>query len=183
MLDKALELLTDSGPSALSMSGLAKALGAPSGSVYHRFQSRDRLMASLWLGAVEEFQEVVLSQLGDPPDRAQAMMAIQAALDWTRAHTGKAQLLLLYRRRDLISGEWPADIAERAKGLSEELEQAMVRLARALELELERVVFAVSELFIAAVRGHLVKGQAPPKSRDTLVLEAAAALLKATDSE
>lgn len=177
MLEAALALLDESGPSGLSMSAVAKALGAPSGSVYHRFPSRDHLTAELWLETVEDFQSQVLGQLQSLSYEG-ALAAIQTSLDWTRAKPRRAQLLLVHRRQDLIAGEWPEALAQRGVELGRQLERALSELAEALALERERVVFAVTELFMAGVRRYVAKGQAPPPARDTYVLEAARTLLK-----
>ncbi|NOX28486.1 MAG: helix-turn-helix transcriptional regulator, partial [Actinobacteria bacterium] len=45
ILDAAASLLAADGPTALSVARIAARLGAPSGSIYHRFGSRDVLVA------------------------------------------------------------------------------------------------------------------------------------------
>lgn len=177
MVEAALELLVEGGPARVSMVGVARALGAPSGSVYHRFPSRDLLLAECWLSAVADFQATFRRGLSEYTVEG-ALSAIRAALDWTRTHPARAQLLLLYRRQDLISGDWPAETTGRAAGLATELEQALTKLADSLNLDRQRVVFAVTEVFMAGVRRHLELGEAIPPAKDLLVLEAATALLR-----
>ena len=177
MLDTALDLLGEEGLAGVSMSGVAKALGAPSGSVYHRFSSRDRLLAELWLRSVSDFQTEVLLEL--KPTRAGILKAVKRALEWTRNHPKAAQILLLYRRQDLVSGPWPGDVIERAAKLSSQLERSLEKAAEELDIDLERMVFIVSDLFFAGVRSYVARGRVIPESRDVLVLEAAESLLGA----
>ncbi|MCG7527704.1 TetR/AcrR family transcriptional regulator, partial [Streptomyces sp. OfavH-34-F] len=57
LLDAAVPLAAASGPAGVTMSAVAQATGAPSGSVYHRFPGRDALLAEVWLRTVERFQD------------------------------------------------------------------------------------------------------------------------------
>jgi hypothetical protein len=42
-------LIASSGPGAATIGAIARAVGAPTGSIYHRFRSRDVLLAEVWL--------------------------------------------------------------------------------------------------------------------------------------
>ncbi|MGI8552143.1 MAG: TetR family transcriptional regulator [Dehalococcoidia bacterium] len=66
ILDAALQTASRTGPRAASIAALAAAIGAPTGSIYHRFRSRDLLMAELWLRTVERFQAGFLAALATP---------------------------------------------------------------------------------------------------------------------
>ncbi len=48
-------LIARHGPSGATIGAIARALGAPTGSIYHRFDSRDGLLAEVWLGAATAF--------------------------------------------------------------------------------------------------------------------------------
>ena len=63
MLDAAGALLVAGGAHGLTASAVARSLSAPSGSVYHRFASRDHLAAALWLRTVERFDRDVVAGL------------------------------------------------------------------------------------------------------------------------
>jgi len=45
----------DEGPRAVSVAAIAQASGAPTGTLYHRFGSRDGILAAAWLRALERF--------------------------------------------------------------------------------------------------------------------------------
>ena len=55
-MDAAMRLVAEGGPNAATVAGIAGALGAPVGSIYHRFKSRDLLLARLWIRTVKRFQ-------------------------------------------------------------------------------------------------------------------------------
>jgi AcrR family transcriptional regulator len=56
-LAAARDLVAQAGPTAVTVSSLTERLGAPSGSFYYRFASRDVLLAELWLTTALAFQE------------------------------------------------------------------------------------------------------------------------------
>jgi AcrR family transcriptional regulator len=56
-LDAARTLAIEHGPAAVTVGSVTQHLGAPIGSFYHRFASRDVLLAELWLTTVLAFQE------------------------------------------------------------------------------------------------------------------------------
>ena len=63
LLDAAADIAASEGPAALSMAGVAKATGAPSGSVYHLFPTRATLLGELWLRSIRAFQSGYLEEL------------------------------------------------------------------------------------------------------------------------
>ncbi|NEE35160.1 helix-turn-helix transcriptional regulator, partial [Streptomyces sp. SID7982] len=75
LLDAAVRLAADGGPAAVTMSAVAQAVGAPSGSVYHRFAGRPALLAEVWLRTVERFQEEYTHSLDQEPDPHRAARA------------------------------------------------------------------------------------------------------------
>jgi AcrR family transcriptional regulator len=66
-LDAARTLATEHGPAGVTVGSVTQHLGAPIGSFYHRFASRDVLLAELWLTTVLAFQEefVAAIEAGD----------------------------------------------------------------------------------------------------------------------
>jgi len=181
ILDAAELLLADDGPAALSITRLADRLGAPSGSIYYRFGSRDLLVASLWLRAIQRFQDSLSAALDEPdPQRAARLMARQV-LDWTRQNTVSAQLLMLHRSVDLLDGDWPADLAAQNLAQRRRVEQMIDDLCKRLGVpgaaERRRVVFAVIDIPYAAVRSSLSDGNAPSAELDEIVDDAVVAVL------
>src|SRR5438067_4092316 len=93
-LDAALALIAEGGPPAATVAAIAERLGAPTGSFYHRFASRDVLFGELWLRTVRDFQRGI----GEALDAGEGLRAALHTPAWVRAHPGEARLLLLYHR-------------------------------------------------------------------------------------
>jgi AcrR family transcriptional regulator len=177
-VDAALELVAEHGPGAVTVSGLAESLNAPIGSVYHRFASRDALLARLWLRTVHSFQEGFLDALR----RRDGLAAALYTPRWVRTHLKEGRLLLLYRSDERISGPWPSDVESLARHLADELDMGIKEFTKQLFGRVKRsavlrVKFALVDVPYAAVRESLRAGESPPVAMDELVSEAYKALL------
>src|ERR1700759_1169504 len=107
ILDAARALVLDGGPRAASVAAIAKASGAPAGTLYHRFGNRDGIVTAAWLRALERFQSRARAAGPDPagdPVQAAVAMAV-AAIDFARELPQDARLLLTMRPSDLLDGE------------------------------------------------------------------------------
>jgi AcrR family transcriptional regulator len=183
MLDAAAGLVARGGPSRATVAAIAEQLEAPSGSIYHRFESRDLLLARLWIRTVRRAQEGFVATL-DGPDLADA--ARQAALHiprWARSHLDEATVLLLYRREDLAA-QWPAELGAEVSGLNDDVTAAVRRFTkrrygRITGGHLQTVAFALVDVPYAASRRYLLAGKPPPRAVDDLVLRACEATLLA----
>jgi len=183
MLDAALSLVAEGGPAAATMGALAQHVGAPVGSIYHRFASRELLFARVWLRAVQRFQHGFLAALDQPDLDAAAADAALHVVEWSREHTDEAALLLLHRRQDLAA-RWPTELGEDLAAVSQKAEAALERYTRRRYGEvapplLRRVTFALVDVPYAAVRRHLLAHEPPPSSVDVLVADAVRCLLGA----
>lgn len=181
MLDAAAGLLAEGGPGQATVAAIAQRLGAPSGSIYHRFESRDLLLGRLWIRTIYRAQAGFLDALQlDDLHRA----ATEAALHiprWSRIHLAEATVLLLYRREDLAA-RWPEDLGGEISNLNVDLAAAMRsftkrRFGRVTDRNLQEVAFALADVPYAACRRYLLAGQPPPPSVDDLVLKACEATL------
>lgn len=177
-IDAAMRMVAEKGPSALTVSALAISMKAPIGSVYHRFSSRDVLLALLWLRIVESFQRGFLEALGHD-----GLSAALYTVEWVREHPDEARVLLLHRREDLVSGPWPEHLKEDAARLSQEMDAGIRSFARkqfgSLSDEaLRRAVFALTDVPLAALRLHVERGDQPPGLVDQLVRETYLAVMR-----
>jgi AcrR family transcriptional regulator len=169
-LDAALAITSEQGPAAATIASITARLKAPTGSFYHRFASRDVLLGELWLQTVLDFQQGVAAAL-------EAGDGLKAALhtpEWARAHLDHARLLLLYDRKDFVQGEWPDELAARVAGMTQRMEAGSLRRARVIfgkdgPEEVRLAQFLISEVPVAAVRQHLVRGEPPPPIVDRLI--------------
>ncbi|MFT4199169.1 TetR/AcrR family transcriptional regulator [Gordonia sp. (in: high G+C Gram-positive bacteria)] len=181
ILDAALELVAADGPQGATVVAIAARLGAPSGSIYHRFASRDLLLARLWIRTVERFQEGYLDVLAltDPVEATRA--AVDFVLEWGGEHRHEAQLLTMYRRTDLVA-LWPDRLGEQLATLNSRVEEGLQGFARrrfgdvsAQTMDLAR--FAVIDVPYGAARQAIRDGRPPsPWLREAVARAAQAAL-------
>ena len=158
------------GPAAVTIAAISARLGAPTGSFYHRFASRNVVLGELWLGTVLDFREGISAAL-DAGDGLRAALHTPA---WVRAHPDNARLLLMYDRKDFVQGEWPEELRERVAEMTERMEAGSLRQARVIfgddgREEVRFAQFLISEVPVAAVRQHLVRREAPPPLVDRLI--------------
>jgi len=169
-LGAALDIAAAQGPAAVTVAAITARIQAPTGSFYHRFASRNVLLGALWLQTVLDFQEGISAAL-DAGDGLRAALHTPA---WVRAHLGKARLLLLYDRRDFVQGEWPEELRERVDEMARRMEAGSLRRAQVVfggngKEEVRLAQFLISEVPVAAVRQHLVRGERPPLLVDRLI--------------
>src|SRR5690349_19362016 len=142
LLDAAAALLAADGPPAVTMSAVARAVGAPSGSMYHRFPTRAALCGELWLRTEERFHEgftAALSSSMDPQKRCAA--AARFTVQWCRDHPVEAQVLLAGADA-LGAAEWPDELAGRRK----RLHRALRRHLAAVTADPDRINAAVIDI-------------------------------------
>ncbi|MER5426883.1 TetR/AcrR family transcriptional regulator [Streptosporangium roseum] len=180
LLDVAAELVAAGGPSTVTVSAVARAARAPSGSIYHRFPGRSAMLAALWLRTTERFQEGFLAALTtDPPSRA-VLDAARHVVTWSRAHPDETQILL-YGPADFDGPNWPAEARERLEQGNGRVTSALRDLARRLGRDeppdVERLLLATVDLPYATVRRHHRSGEPIPPYAEDLVTGCAAALI------
>lgn len=182
ILDAALELIAEDGAHAATAVAVAKRLGAPSGSIYHRFPSRDLLVATLWVRTVQRFQRGFLDALASPDPRNAAERAVRHTLDWSTAHPTEAKLLTRHRREDLIA-LWPDALGDELRTLNDDVGRAIRRFAAARfeqvdSATLGRTRLALIDLPYSAAR-LIIRESAQPPWLMRSVLAASAAVLDA----
>jgi AcrR family transcriptional regulator len=163
-------LASERGPSVVTVDSVTQRLGAPKGSFYHRFASRDALLGELWLKTVLAYQEGFVAAI-------EAGNGLAAALHtpvWARLHLDDARLLLLYSRHDFVQGDWPADLKRGVRDQTRRVEACLAGFARgafgrAGPAQLQRAAFVLAEVPIAAVKAHLERREPPPAQVDELI--------------
>jgi AcrR family transcriptional regulator len=157
ILDAARALVLDGGPRAASVAAIAKASGAPAGTLYHRFGNRDGILMAAWLRALERFQARALAAEGETPIDTAVAMAV-AAVGFARALPEDARLLLTIRPGDLLDGD-PDEFQETLAAMNAPLRKRLATLARRLYgksdlRSVDAVARAVADLPYAVVRRH-----------------------------
>ncbi|MGW1791267.1 TetR/AcrR family transcriptional regulator [Streptomyces tubercidicus] len=181
LLDAAVRLAAETGPSGVTMSAVAAAVGAPSGSLYHRFAGRTALLAEVWLRTVEGFQAGYFEALESSDDpRAGGRAAARHIVAWSRAHPAEAALLL-YGAQEFGRDHWSDEHLLRAEEGNMRVRAALAALAGALGLHgregFDRVTLAAVDLPLSLVRRHLRGGTPLPLHAEDLAEQCTDALL------
>ena len=162
------------GPAGATIGAISRSLGAPTGSIYHRFASRDVLLATVWLRTAAAFQDAVFERLAGGVPRNAGLEAALYMAERVRKDPLEARLLLLHRREDFVDRGWPATFRRRAAQLAHQVETELHAFSRRLcgreDVRTVRMVaYAVIEAPLAAIRRHVAAKENPPPSVNLLI--------------
>jgi len=165
------------------MTAIKHALGAPSGSIYHRFKTRDELLGKLWLSKATAFQDRWMDALEEAdPVRA----GLEAALSMprqVRLDLDGARVMLLHRREDFLMDGWPPEMKAEAERLGRQVKEGLSAMTKRL---FERdtasarraTAFATVDIPFSAVRRYVGEGGSPPPHVDALIERAYTAVIE-----
>lgn len=163
-------LVSARGPAAVTIDSITQRLGAPKGSFYYRFASRDILLGELWLATVLAYQEGFAAAI----DAGDGLAAALHTPSWVRQHPEESRVLLLHNRHDFIQGEWPATLRRGVRDQAAHFKECLSAFARqafgrAGPEELRRAGFVLAEVPVAAVKEHIRRREPPPPLVDDLI--------------
>lgn len=180
-LDAATTLFAEGGARAVTMAATAKAVGAPNGSIYHRFPDRPALLARLWLRTLRDFQDGYTAALGEATTVDSAVEAATSVVHWCRKNPEGARVLdagkHAFGPADW-SAEAAADVAAAEQELRDTLKRATLTLPPLAGCTDEDVVLALVEIPRAVVHRYLSSGRTPPPKAATLVERTVRKLLR-----
>lgn len=109
---------------------VADRVGAPVGSIYHRFVSRDVLFGTLWARSVRRFHEglLVAGQIQDPHASLAAMS--RHVPEFCRTNPGDAKAMTLYRLPDLLQ-KVPPDLQAGLSEINDDVNTSLRRVTQA----------------------------------------------------
>lgn len=171
ILDAAAAIVARDGPSAATIGAIGHAIGAPSGSIYHRFRTRDELLGALWLRTARRFQDAFAEELRRPDAVEAGLHAALSIPRLARADLQAARIMLLYRREDFLSGQWRPELVTEAERLGAQARDGINAFARRLfgeptRAQRDAAVFALLDLPYAAVRRFITQNEPPPHHLD-----------------
>jgi AcrR family transcriptional regulator len=184
ILDAAGEVLLESGPRAATIDAIARASGAPKGSIYYRFKSRDEIFASLWIRAAERFQEALLAFVDEDDPLEATVKGALAVYDFCDTRRADARLLMSFRKEDLWGEGLPASLRTRLRELNRPLGRAQRDMAIRLYGEdgpraLERLWRAVFDIPFGLAREPVTAGAPLPAGARADLERAVRAVLSA----
>ena len=173
ILDAARSVAIERGPRGTTVDSIAKAAGAPVGSIYHRFGSIEELLAAVWLRAVRRNQERALAIPASVERPLQSAVEIALAMyDHCLAEPQDTLLLDVLRRSDLLALDTGGLAAELAT-VNDDIVALMGTLARALFGRADArgrdlVLLALVDLPHGFAHRQLVSGRRAPARRKAL---------------
>jgi len=173
ILDATAQLVAEGGPRLATVAGIAERLGAPTGSIYHRFNSRDLLLARLWIRTVRRSQEGFVAALSQDDVEKAALHAALHVPRWSRSNLDDACVLVLYRREQLAE-QWPEELGAELATLNDAIKAGVRgfvrrRFGSVTKANLDVTSFALLDVPYAAVRRYLINSSPPPPSVDDLI--------------
>jgi AcrR family transcriptional regulator len=181
ILDGARTVLLADNPATIAE--ITAASGAPAGSIYHRFKSRDALLAETWIRASAGFQRRFIAAIdsADGPING-AVAAGLSVFDFANDQCDDARLLASLRHEQVIRSPLPPQLTSRLDKLNEPAESAITQLAHDLygtssRKHRRQVALATIDIPHGATRQFLIAGTPPPQNLRPLVEHAIRAVL------
>lgn len=184
ILGAAAKLVSSKGLNAATMTAIGTAIGAPNGSIYHRFKSRDELLGKLWLSKARVFQDRWAAALEEPDAREAGLRAALSMPEVVREDLEGARIMLLHQRSDFLSASWPAGMSVEAERLGRQIKEASAEMTRRLfgkdsAAARRTMAFATIDIPYSAVRRYVQESAAPPPQVDVLIERAYRAVVDA----
>jgi len=126
VLDGAARAIAECGPAA-TIADVARSIGGPSGSIYHRFASRKELFGRLWLRAIGRFHAGLLAAYALDDPHAAVVASARHIPSFCRQHPLDARVMLLYRQSEL-STTGPESLRSEAAHVNDAIDGAMADL-------------------------------------------------------
>jgi AcrR family transcriptional regulator len=169
-IDAAIGLAAEGGPAAATIAAIARRVGAPNGSIYHRFESRSAILGIAWNRAHGDFVATLAPSLR----RGDGAAVASALLDWVRRDPRRARFLLLNEAASLLDAAPPETVSREMRRQEDELDAAFRDLlgrhgAPEDPALAARWRFLIFDGPIALLRPHLQAGSAIPDWLDGFV--------------
>jgi AcrR family transcriptional regulator len=173
-IDAAIALVAEGGPSAATMQAVARRVGAPTGSIYHRFESRSAILAAAWNLSYGSLARVLMPLLhaGRPREAALAL------LPWAGEDRHRARFLLLHEPVSLFEDTPPPEPLrlemERLEGRMDQAFRACIARtgdSSIREEDLARAKFLIFDAPIAILRPHLTADSVIPPFAGQMIAE------------
>lgn len=179
LLDAAREAVAAHGRQ-VTLAQIATQAHAPIGSLYHRFASREELLAQLWLRSIGRFHTALLAVIEQATNPHEALVETAVAVGaYCRANPSEAEAMTLYRQAHLAA-TGPETLREQASHINDAIFAQLAELTyahygRANDEQLALVRTAVVELPYGLLRPCI--GAHIPDELDRIIRAATSAVL------
>lgn len=146
---------------SVKLQDIVSRTGISVGSLYHRYGSREILLARSWIDAVSKFQNRFLTELesglNDAGERA-AMTTPQ----FCREYPERARILVCCRREEFLSNDIPEELQKSISEINARAVGSVTRFARKNDLSLQSCQLGMVAYPLGAVRLYLPNKKVPP---------------------
>jgi AcrR family transcriptional regulator len=165
-MDAVRTLVLEGGPRHATIAAVAGASGASTGSIYHRFDSIDELLARAWMRAIRGVQSALLSAEGHPIDEA-AVAGALAVYDFCLREREDALLASSFKLSDFPASDLSDATRAELGRLNREIDPFIDSLARWLGGAGQRdaALLVIRDLPYGAALPHVRAGTRPPRRR------------------
>jgi AcrR family transcriptional regulator len=160
----------------MTLQAVVTETGVSVGSLYHRYGSREGLLAQTWLDAVHAFHAAFLKEIDQETEDAGEQAAL-ATPRFCRSDRDRAVVLACCRRSEFFSDATPSVLREQIEHVNDEAIAAIRRYAKRTGHALEACRLGLVAFPLGAVRLYL-PAQSVPASVDGYVLAAFRAVMR-----
>jgi AcrR family transcriptional regulator len=166
IMDAARTVVLERGARGATIGTIATASGAPTGSIYHRFESIDELLARSWMRAMQRVQEALLSADTDDILEA-AVTGALAVYDFCLRNRDDALLASSFRLTDFTDAALSDDSRARLERLNRRVDPSLASLAGRLPGtgRLDVALLAIRDLPYGAALPHIRNNTKPSAAR------------------
>ena len=150
-----------------TIGAIRDATGLSTGSLYHRFGSREGLMAEAWLDIVAAFQARFHAALR-LDDREAGVEAALATPRFCREERDLALVLICGRPSEFLSDETSPELRGKLKKMNEQGRAALTAFAKRIDRPLLSCQLALVGYPLGAVRLFLPKNRVPAELDDQI---------------
>lgn len=162
----------------ITLDGIKTQTGLSTGSLYHRYQSRESLMAQAWLYALKAFHTEYLAGF-DEDGAFPGAAVICRMLNFCRQQPALATILVYGSRHQFIQKGVDTDVIEQIDASNARVKERLMAFAREHRIPILACKLALVNFPLAAVKDNLPNHPIPASLEDHL-LAAAQALLTTT---
>ena len=186
LLDVAEQLVTNGDPAGLTLRALASRSGAPNGTIYHAFGSKEELLARLWLRATARLEmimeEAVQSVHGSTAAQEAVVAVAVAPVVFTRRYPASAQLFFAQRSDQLFSDDLAPDIVTSLDAQQKRFTGLLIALAAGVwgrkdGIAVEAIAACVVDIPVGILRRALIEGRRVDDATERRIQAAVRAIL------
>jgi AcrR family transcriptional regulator len=152
----------------VTIGAVREATGLSTGSLYHRFESREALMAEAWLYAVGAFQARILEAFALKDAQQAGVEAALATPRFCREEKDIALVLACCRPAEFLTKDMAPKLQKRVKHVNDNAAEAIRAFAKRIDRPLLTCRLAIVAYPLGAVRLFLPRSPVPPELDDEL---------------